>query len=78
MRKIIISVLTMAVLLLVITGCTEPVVYGNNVVESGKAVCGNNMVESGEGCDNSQCQAGTTCENCKCQLLPQPPALPEE
>jgi len=66
MKKIIIGVLAITILLLVLTGCTEP------------AVCGNNIVESGENCDNSQCPAGSTCENCNCQPLPQPPALPEE
>ncbi len=69
MKKIIVGVLTLTILLLALTGCTEPVA---------PAVCGNNMVESGESCDNTECPIGNTCENCNCQPLPQPPALPEE
>ncbi|MBT3406878.1 hypothetical protein HN419_07020 [Candidatus Woesearchaeota archaeon] len=66
MKKIIIGVMVIIILLVTLTGCTDP------------AVCGNNRVESGEGCDNSQCPSGSICENCRCNSLPQPPALPEE
>lgn len=65
MKKIIIGVLV-TILLVVLTGCTEP------------AICGNNIVESGEDCDNTDCSSGQVCEDCNCNALPQVPALPEE
>ncbi len=66
MKKIIVGVLAITLLLMVLTGCTEP------------AVCGNNIVESGEGCDNTECSSGQICEDCNCKPLPQVPPLPEE
>jgi len=66
MKKIILLIFAITFVLLVLTGCTKPV------------VCGNNIIETGEQCDNSKCSVGSTCENCQCQTLPQPPTLPEE
>lgn len=63
MKRILIILVLLTIIILV--GCSEP------------AVCGNNIVESGESCDNSACAADEVCENCKCNKIPQPPALPE-
>ena len=54
---LLIGLLAIAILL---SGCVQP------------PVCGNGIIESGESCDLSYCGAAWECKNCECIIIEQP------
>ncbi|MBT7903661.1 hypothetical protein HN587_07395 [Candidatus Woesearchaeota archaeon] len=67
MNKTIVLLISALVLVLIfVTGCSEP------------SFCGNNIVEKGETCEKNECSSNEFCNNCQCTPIPAVPGFPEE